>query len=218
MKPRLLDLFCGAGGASYGYYLAGFDVTGVDIAPMPRYPFRFIQGDALEYLAAHGHEYDVIHTGPPCQGYSVTRSLHTAQYPLLVEPVRDLLAATGRPYVIENVVGAPLIAPLVLCGTEFGLRAGEWWLRRHQLFESNVTLWGAGGCHCSGRRVASVTGHLPAKTYAGRGHQMGGAEARVAMGIDWMTNAEIVEAIPPAYTQFLGAQLLGAVTEQAVAA
>jgi DNA (cytosine-5)-methyltransferase 1 len=209
VTPRLLDAFCCAGGATRGYQLAGFHVTGVDISPQPRYiGDEFHQGDALEFIAEHGHEYDVIAASPPCQAYSVTRTLHTTDYPMLVEDVRAALIATGRPYVIENVEGAPMRGALVLCGTEFGLRAGPYWLRRHRLFESNVMLYGAGGCNCHGRLTAHVTGHLPRFTYTGKGNQMGGAEARVAMEIDWMTNAEIVEAIPPAFTRFIGEQLM----------
>ena len=111
-KPRLLDLFCGAGGAAMGYYRAGFDVVGVDIKPQPRYQFEFHQGDALEYCAAHGYEFDVIHASPPCQAYSVTRSIHGNEYPDLVAVTRAALQATGKPWVIENVVGAPLFSPL----------------------------------------------------------------------------------------------------------
>lgn len=107
-RPRLLDLFCGAGGCSAGYDRAGFDVTGVDVVPQPRYPFAFHQGDALEYVAAHGHEYDAIHASPPCQSYTPLRALSPdKEYPDLVAVTRAALEATGRPWVIENVPGAP---------------------------------------------------------------------------------------------------------------
>ena len=132
---KLLDLFCGAGGAAMGYYRAGFDdITGVDNKPMPRYPFRFIQADALEYLAEHGHEYDVIHASPPCQRYTRAQnaSKNSGAHPDLIEPIRNLLMLTKKLYVIENVIGAPLIDPKVLCGLSFGLR-----VRRHRLFETN---------------------------------------------------------------------------------
>ena len=144
MKPLLLDLFCKAGGAGMGYHRAGFDVTGVDISPQPNYPFRFIQADALEYVAAHGTEYDVIHASPPCQHYSVmTRGRwqdRIDDHPDIIDEVRRLLVETGRPFIIENVGGARnlLINPIMLCGTMFGLqtRHGSQ-LRRHRYFELN---------------------------------------------------------------------------------
>lgn len=111
MKPRLLDLFCGAGGAAAGYYRAGFEVVGVDLAPQPRFPFPFVQADALAHLADHGREFDAIHASPPCQAYSICGALPQCQrdYPRLLEPVRELLVASGRPWILENVVGAPLL-------------------------------------------------------------------------------------------------------------
>ena len=120
-KPRLLDLFCGAGGAAMGYYRAGFDVVGVGIKPQPRYQFEFHQGDALEYCAAHGYEFDVIHASPPCQAYSVTKSIHNNDHPALVDATRDVLIATSNFYVIETVVGAPLRNPLMLCSGVCGV-------------------------------------------------------------------------------------------------
>jgi DNA (cytosine-5)-methyltransferase 1 len=135
---KLLDLFCGAGGAAMGYYRAGFeDITGVDNKPQPNYPFEFILGDALEYVIDHGAEFDVIHASPPCQAYSITKSLPWVDdYPELIEPLRNLLKETDKPYVIENVLGAPLINPLELCGSMFGLP-----LIRHRLFECNPPIW-----------------------------------------------------------------------------
>lgn len=212
MRPRLLDLFCGAGGCSVGYHRAGFDVTGVDIELHTDYPFDFVHANAMHVLTDMDYlrTFDVIHASPPCQRYSVTSSLHDADHPDLVGPVRAALLAWGGTYVIENVEGAPLPGALVLCGTEFGLRSNTgYWLRRHRLFESNVFLLGAGGCHCAGKRTAHVTGHLPAATYKGRsGNQMGRMEAHEAMGIDWMSNSDLVQAIPPVYTQWIGEQLL----------
>lgn len=131
-KPRLLDLFCKAGGAGYGYWQAGFDVVGVDIEPQKRYPFTFIQADALEYLARHGGEYDAIHASPPCQAFSKMKNpdkAHRKAHPDLVDPVRELLMRTGRPYIIENVPGAPLLSPVTLCGSQFGLK-----VYRHRVF------------------------------------------------------------------------------------
>src|SRR5512139_2836909 len=117
MSPRLLDLFCGAGGAAMGYYRAGFDVVGVDIKPMPRYPFEFHQADALEYGAAHGAEFDAIHASPPCQKYSMITIVHglsvVDSHPDLIDATRKLLMQIGRPFVIENVINAPLFASLL---------------------------------------------------------------------------------------------------------
>jgi DNA (cytosine-5)-methyltransferase 1 len=215
-RPRLLDLFCGQGGAAMGYRRAGFDVVGVDIEPQPRYPFEFHQADALAFVAAHGHEFDAIHASPPCQAYSVTRSLSKRDHPELVEPTRAALFATVRPYVIENVPGAPLIHPLVLCGTEFGLRSPSGhWVRRHRLFESNVFLYGAGHCHCAGKLTAYTTGHPPAETTLWKGWQMGRRDSAVAFDIDWMSGDGLVQAIPPAYTEFVGEQLLAHLNESA---
>lgn len=134
-KPRLLDLFCGAGGCAKGYQRAGFHVTGVDIKPQPRYcGDEFHQADALEYLAAHGREFDAIHASPPCQRYTMAQNAakNADAHPDLVDPVRDLLLSTRKPWIIENVVGAPLKNPAVLCGLSFGLK-----VRRHRLFETS---------------------------------------------------------------------------------
>ena len=154
---KLLDLFAGGGGAAWGYHLAGFqDITGVDIKPQPRYPFRFVQADALEYLAEHGHEYDAIHASPPCQGYSIMNNLpwlKGREYPLLILPVLEMLESLGKPYVLENVMGARHGAKGLskrgleahglqagwLCGTMFGLP-----FYRHRLFAANW-LWLAPG-------------------------------------------------------------------------
>lgn len=138
MKPRLLDLFCGAGGAACGYQRAGFQVTGVDILPQPHYcGEQFIQGEALAYLAAHGHDFEVIHASPPCQGYSAMRHLPWLRdrvYPLLLPEMLQACQALGRPYIIENVERAPLDG-LVLCGLQVGLP-----LYRHRRFASNILL------------------------------------------------------------------------------
>lgn len=207
-RLRLLDLFCGAGGAAMGYYLAGFDVVGVDIAPQPRYPFEFHQGDALEYCAANGHEFDVIHASPPCQAYSVTKSIHRNDHPAMIEVTRDVLIAARRPYVIENVIGAPLRNPLMLCGSMFvGLR-----VYRHRLFECNPQLFVAPAtCHHSFKMPASKGQYheLNGDNFITCvGHNFKTADGRIAMGIDWMTRAELSQAIPPAYTEYIGRQLL----------
>lgn len=206
MRPKLLDLFSGAGGAGMGYSRAGFDVTGVDMDPQPRYPFPFIQADALEYAAAHGHEYDVIHASPPCQRYSsITKAAGTSDnYPDLIAPTRELLKRLGKPYVIENVPGAPLDNPLMLCGTMFGLL-----VVRHRLFETNPTLWWPPQ-PCQHERKVVKHGRRPdrKKHYAAAtGHFSDVEFVREAMGIDWMTATELAQAIPPSYTEFIGKQL-----------
>lgn len=202
---RLLDLYCGAGGAAMGYHRAGFaEIVGVDIAPQPRYPFTFVQGDAIEYALAHGHEFDVLHASPPCQRYSSLKSMTRRDYPDLIAPTRDALIRSGKPYVIENVPDAPLVGPIMLCGLMFGLR-----VLRHRLFETNFALAAPAHpkhdvrCAPQGRR-ASVSRPLVTVT----GHFAGIAYAREAMGIGWMTRDELAQAIPPAYTEYIGRHLM----------
>ncbi len=212
-KPRLLDLFCCAGGASVGYVRAGFDVVGVDLHAQPNYPYEFIQADALtldpEFLAS----FDAIHASPPCQSYSdlAKRNANAHKWPRLVEPVREMLQRTGKPWVIENVDGAPLIAPIVLCGTMFP----ELRVLRHRLFEANFPL--IARAHKKHPKVHTFDKR---KSHFGKTDEWkdfvqvtgGGnctlAAARDAMGIDWMTKGEINEAIPPAYAEFVGRQLI----------
>lgn len=262
---RLLDLFCGAGGASVGYHRAGFDeIVGIDIKPMPRYPFEFVQADALEYVAEHGHEFDAIHASPPCQGYSyMTNNLpwhRDRDYPYLIYPVKQLLEAAGVPWVIENVMGARYGSSVVrnrgleshgleagyLCGQMFGLP-----FYRHRLFATNW-FWLSPGhpehrLHLHPRSERYVYGGdikgLPGgaagldvkptdpfhdtngKSLVGpgnlmkeagltgvhdgvMGHNSGWKLAAEAMGIDWMKREELTQAIPPAYCEFIGKELL----------
>lgn len=201
---RLLDLFCGAGGCSVGYHRAGFEVVGVDINPQPHYPFEFHQADALEFCAAHGHEFDAIHASPPCQGYSRMRHLPWLagrEYPLLIEETRTALQATGRLFVIENVADSPINGAL-LCGTALGLD-----FSRHRRFESNVLLMFP---PCQGHDIA-FAGRSQMSQRGRRGGVMGfreGVNPREAMGVEWMTLREARQAIPPAYTEWIGRQLL----------
>jgi DNA (cytosine-5)-methyltransferase 1 len=205
-RPRLLDLFCCAGGAAVGYHRAGFDVVGVDIEPQPRYPFDFHHADAMTFPL---DGFDVIHASPPCQAYSSTRHTHSNEHPMLVDAVRARLAAFGLPWVIENVEGAPMRNALTLCGTEFGLRSGDRWLRRHRLFESSIWLMGAGGCNCSRRLIGGVYGHAGGGGGAmARGFKLDKTRSLEAMGTPWMNRREVSQAIPPAYTEFIGEQLI----------
>lgn len=207
-RPRLLDLFCGAGGAGMGYHRAGFDVVGVDIKPQPRYPFEFHQADAMTFPL---DGFDAVHASPPCQAHSTLRHRTRREYPNLIPETRERLVSSGLPYVIENVESAPLRNPLTLCGTEFGLQVEGRWLRRHRLLESNVFLPGAGGCNCSGRRIGGVYGTGGGGPMT-RGWKFRPDQARVAMGIDWMSTAELAQAIPPAYTEHVGGFLLAALS------
>ncbi len=212
---RLLDLFCKAGGASVGYHRAGFtEIVGVDIEPQPRYPFTFVQADALEYVAAHGNEFDCIHASPPCQAYTPLRALRSGKvYPDLVAATRAALMASGKAWAIENVPGSPLHDGVFLCGSMFGLR-----VYRHRRFETSVFLWQPD--HPPHLALAGAKG-----TKGGRGrkaHYLGGGNITIAgnvgsycggaMGIDWMIGKELSQAIPPAYTEWLGKQLLAAMT------
>lgn len=203
-RPRLLDLFCGAGGASVGYHRAGFDVVGVDIAPQPNYPFTFHHADALRYVAGHGPEYDAIHASPPCQRFSAMSNCRpglAGEYPDMIEATRLMLDLTGRPYVLENVPGAPLREDAVLCGHMFGLP-----LYRHRIFEANFPL--DPPAHVEHTLPASKAGHWePGTIISVSGHCAPMKMAREAMGIDWTNRAELAEAIPPAYTEHIGAQL-----------
>lgn len=214
---RLLDLFCGAGGAAMGYYRAGFqNIVGVDIHFQPHYPFEFVRADAFAYLAEHGAAYDVIHASPMCQAYSLTKNLPNVcadRYPQQIEPLRKLLQQIGKPYVIENVVGAPLRNPLKLFGHVFGLR-----VYRPRLFESNLLLFAPERRKFTGKiRIvrSKARGGFQAGDYlciAGKGNYRL-AEGKQAMGIDWdMTKQELNQAVPPAYTEFIGRQLVRMVT------
>jgi DNA (cytosine-5)-methyltransferase 1 len=196
-----------------GYHQAGFDVIGVDIKPQPRYPFDFIQGDALVVLdnirwaAAY-------HASPPCRDHSVLANVcGTVGTGHLLADTRSVLKEIGKPYVIENVEGADMPGALVLCGSEFGLtttteRHGRVWLKRHRKFESNVFLFGAGGCNCYGKLTVPVYGGGAGGNRVNmRGPGVAQA-GREVMGIDWMTRDELDQAIPPAYTRFVGEQLI----------
>lgn len=218
---RLLDLFSCAGGAASGYAAAGFEIVGVDIDDQPRYPFEFVKGDALEYVAKHGHEFDAIHASPPCQAFSKTKTLHSNEHPDLIEPTRAALIATGLPYVIENVPGAPLLDPTKLDGRHFAMTARDVdgvpvKLVRPRLFESNFELvapesftpnrdiltasaYGAGGGWTPAHRdnPARRGGYIPHIDVL-----------KELLEIEWMNKNELSQSIPPRFTKWVGEQLM----------
>lgn len=219
-RPRLLDLFCGAGGAAMGYHRAGFDVVGVDVSPQPHYPFEFHQGDfrivfmgGWDIRFPFAADFDAIHASPPCQRFTrfqTSQPQRENRHLDLITPTRPLLEATGLPWVMENVPGSPLRNPVTVCGTAFGLAVPRGQLWRHRLFEG-IGLVGTECAH-DGRPAVMVAGHGK-DGYRGSG--LAAAEAREAMGIDWMNRDEMAEAIPPAYTEFIGRQLLSALVKVA---
>jgi DNA (cytosine-5)-methyltransferase 1 len=217
--PTLLDLFCGEGGAGAGYAAAGFDVTGVDHSHLAgrHHRGRYILADALAFLTANGGDFDAIHASPPCLLYTTLAAVQEqdGRHAMdLIWQVRAALIRTGRPWVLENVPGAPLIRPLTLCGSMFGLgaqcRDGRWrQLRRHRLFESNCrNLTAPRPCDHQGQPVG-VYG-IGAGGQAANRHQYQAvrAEALEAMGTPWMSKRGVVQAIPPAYTTHLAGQIL----------
>ncbi len=218
-RPRLLDLFCGAGGCSVGYERAGFDVVGVDIRDQPNYPFQFHRENALDYLDwVTGffpalESFEAIHASPPCQAFTKARKLQGNAHADLIGPTREFLVAIGLPYVIENVKGAPLIDSVMLEGQMFdGLN-----VHRPRLFETNWPL-----------EVPVLRAPPPRQTKMGRppipgeamqvvGHFSDVPAGGRAMGIDWMTQGELAQAIPPAYTEFIGRQLLAHIRQEVAA-
>lgn len=205
-----------------GYQRAGFEVIGVDINPQKNYPFDFIQADAMDYGYAHIHEFDAVHASPPCQRYSVaTKSVKglSDKHPDLVPWVRMMLELKGVPWVIENVVGAPMLGPIVLCGSMFGLL-----VKRHRLFETSFELedpppcchWKFKGDYPCGRSNGSTRRGERSKVVHvyGQGCSRGHRDLwSKAMGIDWMTMKELAQAIPPAYTEWVGKRLMRSVKE-----
>lgn len=202
--PRLLDLYCCAGGSGEGYRLAGFDITGVDILPQPKNPHRFVLDDALRYLQEHGHKYHAIHASPPCQKYSKAGKQWRKsgrEYPDLIAETREALKKSGRPWVIENVPCSPLLNPILLNGSAFGIR-----VHRPRLFETSFVIYQPEvppmkpvkmGRPIRDGDIVQPVGHFSGVRYAAR-----------EMGLAWMGQKELAQAIPPAYTKWIGERLL----------
>lgn len=203
---RILDAFCCQGGASAGYKLAGFEVVGVDLSPQPRYPFEFVRGDAIEFISAHGHEFDFIHASPPCQRYSATQRIQGNEHPDLIAPTRDAIRAAGIPGVIENVPDAEpeLISPVVLCGAAFGLHT-----YRHRLFET--VRWELSQPEHEPHTQKTVKMGRPIQPgdfYHAVGNFANVGYARVDMNVPWMSRDGVRECIPPAYSAYVGRKFI----------
>jgi len=203
-----LDLFCGAGGASCGIHKAGFDeIWGVDNVFQDNYPFEFIPEDAVEFMEGGLEAFDFIWASPPCQAYSWSskcRRNEGYEYQDLVEITRHYLQKSGKPYIIENVVGAPLLNPVRLCGTMFP----ELKVFRHRLFESNIPLKVEMECAHEGHEAKKRRADS-GDYYTVAGHWVGTTlEWSNAMGISWMTKSELAQAIPPVYSKYLTEQII----------
>lgn len=197
-RPRALDLYCCAGGAGMGLWRAGFDVVGVDIAPQPHYPFEFRQSDAFDLSPDYMASFDFIWASPPCQAHTLAQRIRKNVHPDRIESTRSMLKFLMKPYCIENVVGAPLVEPIELCGAMFGLK-----VYRHRLFECSFPI-----------KAPRHPEHVAPLRKMGRkpepgdfmhvvGNFSGVRQAREAMGIDWMVRDELREAIPPAFSQYI---------------
>lgn len=232
-RPKALDLFCCAGGAGMGLHRAGFDVVGWDIRKQPRYPFEFHQGDALD---APTEGFDFIWASPPCQAHTAMKTMHNAkEHADLIPATRAKLRASGIPYCIENVVGAPLTDHFTLCGTMFGLGVQNADLQRHRIFETSWHILFVPECQHGARATIGVYGgHIRNRKRTigvyGEGARdsrrkfdkgvpdFSVEQGREAMGIDWMTIAELSQAIPPAFSEFIGRSVLSHIASMRVAA
>lgn len=208
---RILDLFCGEGGASMGLHRAfpNAEITGVDNKKMARYPFTFVHADAMTYPL---DGYDFIWASPPCQRYSRMFNMpqHRADHPDLVDAIRQRLLLSGAAYCIENVEGSPVRRDYMLCGSMFGLKSSEErQLRRHRVFEVSFTPQTQLKCNHQGKAVG-VYGHGRAGHEDQRHRTAAAAEAKVLLGIDWMCRDAMAQAVPPAYSEFIGRELIEA--------
>jgi len=215
-KYKILDLFCGAGGCSMGYKLAGLEPSGVDINEQTQYPFHFVRGNALELVCEMSSRFDAIHASPPCQCFTKYRNCRkdiSSRYEDLITATRECLVASGKPWIMENVVGSPLLAPVTLCGSMFGLD-----VRRHRLFESSFPIRAKKCDHSVWQ---------PNRFPGGRSRERGHARVlcrgtievgrwniplsiqQAGMGINWITDLRMLsEAIPPAFTKYIGEELI----------
>ena len=210
-KPKLLDLYCGGGGASFGYELAGWDVVGVDIDPQPKYRGKFIQADAIEYLKAHYTEFDAVHASPPCQHYSKAAMqfrIAGKKYVDMIEITRNELIKTGLPYIIENVPDAPLLEPILLCGAMFGIRT-----YRHRLFENNIELKQPKHPKHIAPNAKMGRKPMPNEYLQYMGHFSGVKIVQEFTGLHWLGQKELAQSLPPQYTRWVGKQLLKALPE-----
>ena len=203
-KPRLLEVYCGAGGSAVGFDRAGWIVDGVDIVAQRHYPFKFFKADAVEFIYEHGHKYHAITGGPVCKRYSKTWRINSADHPAQIPATRQAMRSTGLPYVIENVEDAlpELLDPMMLCGQDFGLHT-----YRHRLFESNVRLTRPGTHAPHIRRTVKMGRERVGDYYHAVGHFAATDYIRKDMGVEWMSRDEISQCIPPAYTEHVGTQL-----------
>ncbi|MFJ4405907.1 SAM-dependent methyltransferase [Streptomyces sp. NPDC088910] len=215
-RPRLRDAFCCQGGAARGYELAGFDVTGIDINPLPRYPYQFVQGDAVAFIREHGAEFDAIHASPPCQHDSDCQRIQGRAHPDLIAPTRAALESTGRPWVLENVKGAvpKLRGPVMLCGAMFGIAT-----YRHRYFETGGGFTLTPADHPEHRAPQAKMGRPVPEGWYGQyvGNFSGVGQARQVLGVPWMNRDGIRECIPPAYTAHIGRAFLAHFTAEVAA-
>jgi DNA (cytosine-5)-methyltransferase 1 len=210
-RPLLLDLFCGAGGSAKGYHDAGFDVVGVDIEPQPNYPYEFVQADALTFPF---DGFDAVHASPPCQDHSQLHRNYGAPSHgtgWMLAATRERFQRSGLPWVLENVTGAQMPTAFILCGASFGLGASGLDLNRHRQFEVNFPILVPPCQHRRGKTIGVYGNGTNSWHLKKLGRCLSKAEMREAMGIDWMRHAELTQAIPPAYTEFIGEQLLAAI-------